>query len=129
MLRKINKSRRDEHGFTLIELIMVLVILGILLALALPAYLRTRRKADLSEAQQTLQEMRTNAWRYYAEHNMFGTATLTAPPPTGNWTWAYGTCAGTTCTMTATGAGPVIGAVVQLVLDNTGRGTLSSSGF
>ncbi|MCS7234811.1 MAG: prepilin-type N-terminal cleavage/methylation domain-containing protein, partial [Armatimonadetes bacterium] len=40
--------RRDQRGFTLIELIMVLVILGILLALALPSYLGTRRKAYIA---------------------------------------------------------------------------------
>lgn len=132
MLERIWKARRDERGFTLIELIMVLVILGILLALALPAYLGTRRKAYLSEADQHLQEMRTHAWLRYVEVGSFNGADTAASTPasTANWTFAWGTCTGTTsCTMLATGQGPVAGASVTLVLSNTGSATVTSSGF
>jgi type IV pilus assembly protein PilA len=133
MLERIWKARRDERGFTLIELIMVLVILGILLALALPSYLGTRRKAYLAEADQQLQEMRTHAWLRYVEVGSFdGVTNFATPAPTANWTFAWGTCGGAgPCTMTATGntGSPVQGATVTLVLSNTGSATVTSSGF
>ena len=133
MLERIWKARRDERGFTLIELIMVLVILGILLALALPSYLGTRRKAYLAEADQQLQEMRTQAWLRYVEVTSFdGVTSFATPAPTANWEFAWGTCNGTgPCTMTATGrtGSPVQGAAVTLVLSNTGSASLTSTGF
>jgi type IV pilus assembly protein PilA len=133
MLERIWKARRDERGFTLIELIMVLVILGILLALALPSYLGTRRKAYLAEADQRLQEMRTHAWLRYVEVGSFDGAATTASTPsaTANWSFTWGTCTGTSCTMSAVGSAtsPVSGASVTLVLTNTGSATVTSSGF
>ncbi len=130
MLERIRRKLREEGGFTLIELVMVIVILAILLALALPQYLQTRRKAYLAEAQENLQEMRTAAWLVYVEKNSFSPPE--PPSPTTNWSYAYGTCTGAgPCTMTATGrAGtPVAGATVTVVLSNDGSASVTSSGF
>ena len=123
--------RKDEGGFTLIELVIVLVILGILLALALPAYLGTRRKAYLAEADQNLQEMRTQAWTFFLERNTFAGVEDTINPPasSGNWEYEWGTCTSTSCQMTATGRGPVNGATVTVTLNSDGTATVTSSGF
>ncbi len=62
---------RKEHGFTLIELVVVLAILGILIALAVPRYLGARKKAYKAEADNILQEAKTLEWAYYQQYNLF----------------------------------------------------------
>lgn len=64
---------RREHGFTLIELVVVLAILGILIALAVPRYLGARKKAYKAEADNVLQEAKTLEWAYYQQYNLFDT--------------------------------------------------------
>ncbi len=70
--RKTLKNRQ-ERGFTLIELVVVLAILGILIALAVPRYLGARKKAYKAEADNVLQEAKTLEWAYYQQYNLFDT--------------------------------------------------------
>lgn len=67
--RKIPNDR--ERGFTLMELIVVLSILSILLALAVPRYLAAERKAYKAEADNILQDAKTLEWAYYQQYNSF----------------------------------------------------------
>lgn len=134
MLDRLIKIRKDQRGFTLIELIMVIVILAILLALALPAYLGTRERAYLPEAQQNLQEMRTQAWLRFVERGSFDGFTGIAAAQTVNWTFAYGAITtGPTGNITMTASGrtgtPVADNVVTLVLSYDGSATITSTGF
>ncbi len=66
--------KRQERGFTLIELVVVLAILGILIALAVPRYLGARKKAYKAEADNILQEAKTMEWAYYQQYNQFDTS-------------------------------------------------------
>jgi prepilin-type N-terminal cleavage/methylation domain-containing protein len=67
-------GRRRVDGFTLIELVVVLAILGILIALAVPRYLGARKKAYKAEADNILQEAKTMEWAYYQQYNSFDTS-------------------------------------------------------
>ncbi len=76
----LNQRRRPaEGGFTLIEMVVVLAILGILLALAVPRYLGARKRAYKTEIDNILQELKTLSWAYYHEFDSFP-ATITDIP-------------------------------------------------
>lgn len=65
------KQRRSQQGFTLLELLMVVIIIAILASLALPQYLRTVAKARRAEALQVLATIRAAELRYKAEHGLY----------------------------------------------------------
>jgi type IV pilus assembly protein PilE len=79
----MNKNKRS-HGFSLIELMVVLAVLGILAAIAIPSYTRyivgthrTTAKAAMVETAQFME-------RYFTTRNTYaGAALLTAVVPRG----------------------------------------------
>lgn len=66
-------SMNRSRGFTLIELAIVLIIIAILAAIAIPAYSRYAFRARRTEGQQLLQSMAIAEERWYATNNQYGT--------------------------------------------------------
>ena len=67
MLRRLHNRR----GFTLIELMIVVVIIGILAALAIPKFIKVTGKAKVSEAKTILKEIFTLEKAYFNEHDAY----------------------------------------------------------
>jgi type IV pilus assembly protein PilE len=99
------KRKQNSKGFTLVELMIVVGIVAILVALALPSYTRYVRKANRGEAQQILLNWSNNQEIWRANDTDYaGVGDIT--PPTHdkyNFTVASDT---NTYTLTATATTP-----------------------
>jgi len=74
-MRRIRESRFSEQGFSLTELMVVLVIIGVLVLLALPRLLPVVTKAKTTEAKLMLKQVHTLEQSYKFENDRF-TASL-----------------------------------------------------
>jgi type IV pilus assembly protein PilE len=69
MLQKFHK--RNSKGFTLIELMIVVVIIGILAALAIPRFMKASAKSKTSEAQLLLKQIYTMERSYKQQYDTY----------------------------------------------------------
>ena len=63
----------SERGFTLIEILIVILILAILAAVAIPKYQGIRKKAARTEAKSNLLSLSLALEHHYAENGNYGT--------------------------------------------------------
>ncbi|MCG8553079.1 MAG: prepilin-type N-terminal cleavage/methylation domain-containing protein [Desulfobacterales bacterium] len=67
--------RNNEKGFTLIELMIVVAIIGILAAIAIPNFLNYQLKSKTSEAKTNIGGIKTSLEAYNAEEDAYKTCT------------------------------------------------------
>ena len=82
MLTRIRTARGErEGGFTLVELLVVVIIIGILAAVAIPVFLNQREKGYDAQAKHDLRNLATLQETYLTDQQHYGTlAQLTAAP-------------------------------------------------
>ena len=88
---------RVKKGFTLVELMIVVAIVALLVALAVPAFSKYVRKAKRAEAQQLLMNWANNQEIWRATHTTYAASGSAIGVPThDNYTF-YVRATGTTC--------------------------------
>lgn len=111
--------KQQARGFSLVELLIVVVIIGVLAAVAIPAYGNYVTRSRLSEAFTGLGTIQTSAEEYWSNNHTYAgldTATPSRMPPNSvNFIFSLNnTATASSYTATATGQGTMQGFVFTI---------------
>ncbi|RKH48681.1 type IV pilin protein [Corallococcus llansteffanensis] len=104
----MNRLFRKKGGFTLIELMIVVAIIGILAAIAIPNFIRFQAKSKQSEAKTNLKAIFTAQKSYFGEKDKYSSDfTVIGFDPEPANRYSYGLAAGCSSAVDATPTGRV----------------------
>ncbi|RKH11135.1 prepilin-type N-terminal cleavage/methylation domain-containing protein [Corallococcus sp. CA053C] len=104
----MNRLFRKKGGFTLIELMIVVAIIGILAAIAIPNFIRFQAKSKQSEAKTNLKAIFTAQKSYFGEKDKYSTDfTVIGFDPEPANRYSYGLATGCAAPVAATAAGRI----------------------
>ena len=125
------KQLKSQKGFTLIELMIVVAIIGILAAIAIPNFLTYQLKSRQAEAKTNLQAIKTSEIAFQAERGCYVGVAIEAGQPaavvavkTAPWPWGVGQAASApvaTGWCTAAGVGGTSGVFTDIGFKATGN--------
>ncbi len=123
--------KRIQQGFTLIELMITVAIVGILLAVAVPAYGDYVTRGRLSEAFTALGGAQPNAEQFWANNRTYVgfDSSASFPGATANFTYTLSNATASTYTLTATGKAKAVGFTYTLTESGTRATTASPTGW
>ena len=119
MLRK--RFDRDDEGFTLIELMVVVLIIAILLAIAIPTFLGARERAQNRAAQSDIRNALTAEKVFYTDTEQYTDATNTNIIKSIEPSLTYGAAASTTVVMADASVSGTVHAVCVAKLSKGGN--------
>ena len=118
---------KSQTGFTLIELMIAVVVIGILSAVAVPSYMDYVKRGNAQEAPSNLLAMKTQAEQYYGDHPSTGYTGFPCSTTGDNFTYSCSIPTRDTFTFTATGK--TGSNVVNWIYTIDQNGTRTSSGI
>lgn len=91
---------KRQTGFTLIELMIVVAIIGIIAMVAVPAYNSQTQKARRSDAQQLLMDVANRQQQYLLDARQYTTSFTTLNITKDGWTCTAANCSNSFYTVT-----------------------------